>query len=85
MILIYINTISMTCNGIMTLCKHRLVLATKNSRRQELDGNLQCSSHQYITKYIFALWFTIIWASLHFSEASLHYVRYNFVMYIHWG
>ena len=26
MILIYINATSMTCNGIMTLCKHRLPL-----------------------------------------------------------
>ena len=27
MILIYINATSMTSNGIMTLCKHRLVLS----------------------------------------------------------
>ena len=38
MILIYINARSMTCNGIMTLCKHRLTQGSRACYKKNSHG-----------------------------------------------
>ena len=38
MILIYINARSMTCNGIMTLCKHELTQGSRACHNKNAHG-----------------------------------------------